>query len=76
MLLEYQLDWIKIVDFLLIAKFWASPNNLYSPSMNKPLLSIKHPVLAAQTKLRKNPAFLHMPLSSLTVVANSNPDKN
>ena len=23
MLLEYQLDWIKIVDFLLIAKFWA-----------------------------------------------------
>ena len=23
MLLVYQLDWIKIVDFLLIAKFWA-----------------------------------------------------
>ena len=23
MLLEYKLDWIKIVDFLLIAKFWA-----------------------------------------------------
>ena len=23
MLLEYQPDWIKIVDFLLIAKFWA-----------------------------------------------------
>ena len=33
MLLEYQLDWIKIVDFLLIANFWASPNNLYPPSM-------------------------------------------
>ena len=32
MLLEYQLDWIKIVDFLLIAKFWASPNNFDSPS--------------------------------------------
>ena len=32
MLLEYQLDWIKIVDFLLIAKFWASPNNLYPTS--------------------------------------------
>ena len=32
MLLEYQLDWIKIVDFLLIAKFWDSPNNLYLPS--------------------------------------------
>ena len=32
MLLEYQLDWIKIVDFLLIAKFWASPNNFESPS--------------------------------------------
>ena len=27
MLLEYHLDWIKIVDFLLIAKFWASPDN-------------------------------------------------
>jgi len=23
----------QIVDFLLIAKFWASPNNLYPPSM-------------------------------------------
>ena len=34
MLLEYQLDWIKIVDFLLIAKFWASPNNLYPPSIS------------------------------------------
>ena len=30
MLLEYQLDWIKIVDFLLIAKFWASPDNYCS----------------------------------------------
>ena len=27
MLLEYQLDWIKIVDFLLIAKFLAIPDN-------------------------------------------------
>ena len=35
MLLEYQLDWIKIVDFLLIAKFWASPNNLYPPSRSE-----------------------------------------
>ena len=34
MLLEYQLDWIKIVDFLLIAKFWASPDNYDSPSMS------------------------------------------
>ena len=32
MLLEYQLDWIKIVDFLLIAKFLASPDNYASPS--------------------------------------------
>jgi len=32
MLLEYQLDWIKIVDFLKIAKFWASPDNYDSPS--------------------------------------------
>ena len=32
MLLEYQLDWIKIVHFLLIAKFWASPKFAYSPS--------------------------------------------
>ena len=32
MLLEYQLDWIKIVNFLLIAKFWATANNFYSPS--------------------------------------------
>ena len=34
MLLEYQLDWIKIVDFLLIAKFWASPDNYCSPSIS------------------------------------------
>ena len=33
MLLEYQLDWIKIMDFLLIAKFWASPDNYYPPSI-------------------------------------------
>ena len=32
MLLEYQLDCIKIVDFLLIAKFLASPIFTYSPS--------------------------------------------
>ena len=32
MLLEYQLDWIKIVDFLLIAKIWASAKFAYSPS--------------------------------------------
>ena len=35
MLLEYQLDWIKIVDFSSTAKFWASPNNLYPPSSGK-----------------------------------------
>ena len=32
MLLEYQLDQIKIVDFLLIAKFLASLDNYESPS--------------------------------------------
>ena len=32
MLLEYQLDWIKIVDFLLIAKFLVIPENYDSPS--------------------------------------------
>ena len=32
MLLEYQLDWIKIVDFLLLAKFLAIPDNYESPS--------------------------------------------
>ena len=32
MLLEYQLDWIKIVDFLLIAKFWASLKFACTPS--------------------------------------------
>ena len=32
MLLEYQLDWIKIVDFLSIAKFFASANNFRPPS--------------------------------------------
>ena len=34
MLLEYQLDWIKILDFLLMAKFLASPDNYATPSMN------------------------------------------
>ena len=38
MLLEYQLDWIKIVDFLLIAKIWASPKFAYSPSISLDLL--------------------------------------
>ena len=33
MLLVYQLDWIKIVDFLLIAKFWACVLFFCSPSM-------------------------------------------
>ena len=33
MLLEYQLDWIKIVDFLLIAKFWASLKFACTPSI-------------------------------------------
>ena len=33
MLLEYQLDWIKIVDFLSIAKFSASANNFRPPSI-------------------------------------------
>ena len=33
MLLEYELDWIKIVDFLLIAKFLASPDNHAYPSI-------------------------------------------
>ena len=32
MLLEYQLDWIKIMDFLLIAKFLTSANNFRPPS--------------------------------------------
>ena len=32
MLLEYHLDWIKIVDSLLIAKFLASPDNYATPS--------------------------------------------
>ena len=32
MLLECQLDWIKIVDFLVIAKFMASPDNYATPS--------------------------------------------
>ena len=32
MLLEYQLDGIKIVDFWLIAKFLATPDNYDSPS--------------------------------------------
>ena len=32
MMLEYQLDWIKIVDFSLIAKFLASPDNHVPPS--------------------------------------------
>ena len=33
MLLEYQLDQIEIVDFLLIAKFWARELFLLSPSI-------------------------------------------
>ena len=28
-MLRYQLDWIRIVDFLLLAKFLASPFGLY-----------------------------------------------
>ena len=32
MLLEYHLDWIKIVDILLIAKFLASLDNYATPS--------------------------------------------
>ena len=32
MLLEYLLDWIKIVDFLLIANFWASLLIFWAPS--------------------------------------------
>ena len=40
MLLEYQLDWIKIVDFLLIAKIWASPKFAYSPSRRITFLMI------------------------------------
>ena len=35
MFLEYKLDWIKIVDFSLIAKFLASPDNYASPSIHK-----------------------------------------
>ena len=35
MLLEYQLDWIKIVDFLLMAKFWASLLFFDSPSSHE-----------------------------------------
>ena len=34
MFLEYQLDWIKIVDFLSIAKFLAIPDNYESPSIH------------------------------------------
>ena len=33
MLLEYQLDWIKIVDFLLIAKFLSIPDNYDLPAL-------------------------------------------
>ena len=29
---KFHKDWTTIVDFLLIAKFWASPDNYYSPS--------------------------------------------
>ena len=32
MFLKYQLDWIKVVDFLLMAKFLASANNFGKPS--------------------------------------------
>ena len=32
MFLKYQLDLIKIVDFLLMAKFLASANNFVTPS--------------------------------------------
>ena len=50
MLLEYQLDWIKIVDFLLIAKFLASANNFGTPTtwtaLYFPLLLF--PVLTSQ----------------------------
>ena len=35
MLLEYKLDWIKIVDFLLLAKFLAIPDNYESPSRRR-----------------------------------------
>ena len=41
MLLEYQLDQIKIVDFLLLAKFWACPDN-YGPPSSK---IIENPIL-------------------------------
>ena len=34
MLLEYQLDWIKIDDFLLTAKVLAIPDNYESPSIH------------------------------------------
>ena len=30
---EFHKDWTTIVDFLLIAKFWATANNFYSPSI-------------------------------------------
>ena len=32
-LLEYQLDWVEIVDFSLIAKFWACALFLRTPSI-------------------------------------------
>ena len=35
MLLKYQLDWIKIVDFLLMAKFWAILLFFCSPSISR-----------------------------------------
>ena len=30
---KFHKDWTTIVDFLLIAKFWASPDNYQSPSI-------------------------------------------
>ena len=53
MLLEYQLYWIKIVDFLLRAKFWASPNNFYSPS--NMLVTMLHLALPGLTTWHRGP---------------------
>ena len=54
MLCEYQLDWIKIVDFLLIAKFLASTNNFGTPSTYLNNQNMKKKFQASEMKRNKN----------------------
>ena len=50
--LKYELDWMKVVDFLLKVNFWASPDNYDSPS------TIALPVYAPVSRKLKSSMIL------------------